>query len=192
MVDISYHPMDILSASLFTEIVTATQQPQIIFTPRQDILKSLGYRILCLTSAKHISIYMKYGSEVTHCFLFPFCCESSQSTLLGSNILLVIVTVKLQLTPGGTPQETHFSLALLCECYFLALLHAPLLVPYKLSLAYLTSLTSPSSLTNVHAVKRVICKKRNDQTRKTGFKTIQITTQEDKAIKYIIYCTWIQ
>lgn len=38
LVDISYRLVDISSASVFTEEVTATQQPQIIFTHRRDTL----------------------------------------------------------------------------------------------------------------------------------------------------------
>ena len=38
LVDISYRPVDISSASVFTEELTATQQPQIIFTHRRDTL----------------------------------------------------------------------------------------------------------------------------------------------------------
>lgn len=93
---------------------------------------------------------MKYRSGVTH--PDPFSCKRPQSSQRGSNILLVVITAAEY--RGKKLEETHFSLALLCECYFYALLH----VPYNLSLAYLTPLTSPSLLTSTHAVKRVECK----------------------------------
>lgn len=141
LVDISYYPVDILSASLFPEVVSASAITSKCFNEHTKTLSWCSDIQFLIATVQHSKQKQSFCTEGKRCGGQRSLCVYLilSAVKAHSHILLVSVTVWLQLTPGGIPPETHFSLAALCECYFFAPLHAPILVPYKLCLAYLTS-----------------------------------------------------
>lgn len=151
---------------IFYQLLCLQKQWQLLNNPKLFSHTGKTLSSGCSNTGSSTSLQLQLFDNSKTCFRFALGALTYRSEVTQWFLALFVMTAHSHCygvtaaDSRGILQETHFSLALLCECYFFALLHAPLLVPYKLSLAYLTSLTSPSLLTKVHAVERATCKKK--------------------------------